>query len=183
MLKVVCRSNILKHIIIFFIFLFNINTLLAQEECKFDNKLLTSILMNEYHPKKDIGYEYLISFNNKNDAKRVKALIPDYFIDNRTIDCQNKETCVFLYSQLRENKISNLDLGPFQINSLYHKHEPDKYFSMNSSYTIACNYLTTLVNEKGYNWYAIASYHSKTPSLNEIYKEKLIKNMLILNNH
>lgn len=148
-----------------------------QNQCKVSKELMASILLNEGHKKRKLGYMYIISFNNKGDAKRVRGVLEKYFIDSRTIDCRNKQTCQLLTEQLQKMGINNLDLGGFQINSNSHPHSIDTYFDFSKSYQVACGYVQKMIKKHGVNWYAIASYHSQTEEHNEPYKEKLISNL------
>jgi len=157
-----------------------LSNIYSQDICIFDDKILTIILMNERHPKKEIGYKYLISFNNKVEAEKVRDVIPKYFIDKRTIDCENLDKCKIIVENLWGNNIVNLDLGAFQINSYFHKLPIIDYFQYHSSYYFACDYVKSITDKKGYTWEAIASYHSQTPIYNEKYKFKLMKNLKIL---
>ncbi|MDQ1340990.1 MAG: hypothetical protein QG567_2148 [Campylobacterota bacterium] len=158
---------------IFFILFF---TAAAEDRCKIEDRVILSILKNESHPSKKIGYSYLISFNNSREAKHVKRYLPEMFLDSRTIDCQNKEKCITLANKLFSIGIKNLDLGSFQINSYWHKYDTKSYFDNAQSYKIACNYVEDMVAKHGYNWYAIARYHSKTTEYNLKYQKNLIKN-------
>lgn len=144
-------------------------------QCTVDNATIISILSNEAHNKRIIGYEYLISFNKKRDAKRVKYQFQDYFIDSRTIDCKDKKRCVEILKYLENKGIKNLDLGAFQLNRRYHKHDYELYFNLLKSYKVACNYINKLIKKSGYTWRAIANYHSHTPEYNKKYRRRLEK--------
>jgi type VI protein secretion system component Hcp len=151
--------------------------LLSAEKCNIDTKVMYSILLNESYSKKTVGYQYLISFNNESDAKIARnSKLKRFFLNKRTIDCKNTQVCVNMLKQLKNAKITNLDLGPYQINFRHHKLELSHYFNLKQSYLYACSYVNDMIDKHGYNWYAIASYHSQTPYYNKRYKDKLIQN-------
>lgn len=158
-----------------FLLFFLISVSSFAKECTLDKKILYSILMNEGLPSK-IGYEYIISFNNKSDLQRVKkSKLKPYFVNSSVIDCKNTFMCEVILTKLNNAGIKNLDLGAFQINYRVHRMAKKDYFNLESSYKYACGYIEDMINKHGYNWYAIASYHSQTPHLNEKYRNKLIK--------
>jgi len=155
--------------------LFASTLLLSANECKLDKKILYSILLNESLPQK-IGYPHIISFNEDSDAARAKKVYKKYFLNNRTIDCKNENTCKNILTNLTQHNIVNLDVGAFQINYKYHTMPIENYFRFSDSYKYACGFITELINEHGYNWKAIASYHSKTEKYNNRYRRKLMAN-------
>lgn len=164
-----------------FVFFLSFSSILFASDkekiCTIKDTVILAVLEAESHPKRDIGYQYLVSFNNNNEAKLVKNYLPELFIDSRVIDCKDMQTCVLLTKKLLEIGINNLDLGAFQINSYWHKKEKiEEYFSYSKSYDTACNYLEKMVDKHGYNWFAIASYNSQTPGSNVKYQRKLIDN-------
>lgn len=143
-------------------------------DCKIDNNLMLSILLNERHFAKRPGYEYLISFNNSIEAKSFRGVYKDLFLDERTLDCRNLNNCVNLLSNLVKQGITNIDLGAYQLNYKHQKLNHDEYFKIEPSYYKACNYVEQMVNEVGYSWRGIAAYHSKTEKYNQIYRKNLI---------
>ena len=150
-----------------------------RRSCSIDNDIMLSILKTESHKDKTIGYPYLISFNNRIDQKIVrKTSIKKYLLDNRTIDCKDKDTCIKITKTLLEVGINNLDLGAFQINYKFHKYKIKKYFSLTESYYIACNYVENNVKKYGGSWYAVAGYHSFSLKHNLKYQKYLKKNYL-----
>jgi len=152
----------------FLLFANNIN------KCKLDPSILVTIAKVEKNKKRKAGYPYLISFNNKSDAIFIrKKLGKTIFLDQRTIDCKNKKLCKDITNFLVSQKITNLDLGPFQINYKYHKMRVEDYFSFKKSYFKACNFISKLIKENGYNWRTIAMYHSATPKYNYNYLKKI----------
>lgn len=171
---------------ILFCVIFLLNHYLEANTCSVHNDIMKSILMQERHTIKNIGYEYLISFNNSCEAKKYREVYENLFLDPRTIDCKNLTTCVNILKNLLNNGVTNLDLGPFQLNYIHQKVPNEKYyFTFINSYYKACSYVESNIKQFGYTWYAIAAYHSRTPELNEIYRKKLIahyKKLQIMNN-
>lgn len=145
-----------------------------KQTCSIDKNVIYSILMNE-GLKKRIGYEYIISFNNSSDVKVLKeTALKSLFIDNRTIDCKNEKLCSYILYELTKAKITNLDLGAFQINyGLHNLSKLSDYFDINKSYVFACDYIEKMVKKYGDNFRAYASYHSQTPKFNEKYQKRL----------
>lgn len=162
-------------IFIFYILALFFSQNLFSNECRVDKKILYSIMLKEGLQDR-IGYEYIISFNNSNDSKRVrKSKLKPYFINNRVLDCKNLFLCEVILTKLNEAGIKNLDLGAFQINYKVHKLDKKDYFDLSKSYKYACGYVESMIKKYGYNWYAIASYHSQTPYYNQKYRNDLIR--------
>lgn len=153
-----------------------ISFVFASADCYVDYEILYLIAQAEKHPKKNVGYPHLISFNNQKDMKKLLKTKKKYIkLDNRSIDCLNLENCVSIYKFLKNEGVRNLDLGAFQINPIWHKYEDNEYFSLKHSLNIACNILMDLGEQKGWNWGTLASYHSSTSKFNERYKERLMQ--------
>ena len=147
--------------------------------CKLDNKIMYSILLNEAYSKKDVGYSYIISFNDESDQELIKRTkLKKYMLNYRNLDCKNKEFCEKVLKALVKNKITNIDLGPYQIHYRSHyKNVPiSTFFDLEQSYLFACQYVKTKIKKYGFNWYAIASYHSETPKYNSRYQISLKEN-------
>jgi len=153
-----------------------VNGMAKETFCHVDKSIMEIIAFAEKHNKKEAGYEYLISFNNKRDSKLIqKQLGKKLFLDNRTIDCKNQKLCVQITKYLINTKhIKNLDLGAYQINYIYNKIPLNNYFSFEKSYLKACNIMSSLINKYGYTWKTIAMYHSATPKYNYAYLEKIL---------
>lgn len=142
-----------------------------EKKCSISYEVMYQIAVNEYHPKRAVGYPYLISFNSKEDVVN-----PDGFemLDNRTIDCKSPEMCMAITKVLIKNKITNVDLGAFQINYKHHKSEDlREFFDLNKSYAKACSFVEALVAENGWSWRTLGMYHSKTEKYNKRYVEKI----------
>ena len=150
-------------------------------ECKVSNDVLLLILNVEKHKNKEIGYPYLISFNNKGDSRILKKTsIGKYFIDSRTIDCKKDEICVDITKTLLEVGINNLDLGAFQINAMYHHLDISDYFDIKKSYKFACGIISNNIRKHGFSLESIARYHSETKKYNIAYQKGLIKSYEVL---
>lgn len=161
----------------FILFLIIFNFLYAapvEKTCSIDKEIIYSILLNE-GLKKKAGYEFVISFNNSSDVKTLKRTgLKSLFIDNRTIDCKNEKLCSYILYELTKAKITNLDLGAFQINyKLHNLNSLADYFDIKKSYIFACKYIEDCVKQYGDNFKAYACYHSRTPKFNEKYQKNL----------
>lgn len=89
-----------------------------------------------------------------------------------------KAAAISKAKQLRKSGINSMDLGALQINSLHH---PKAFASITEAFDIRKNteYAANLLKanfSKTKSWFkAVADYHSKTPTLGEKYKQKVIK--------
>jgi len=167
-----------------FISLLLLSSLFAGEQkCLLKYSTMYIIAMNEKHKDKAVGYPYLISLNNKKDVIKAKEKYKNYFLDNRTIDCINKEKCFQITKNLIADKITNLDLGAFQINYKYHKIKIKDYFNLKKSYIASCKIASQYIkNKQKITFRDIAKYHSHTKKYNRLYADSLRKNyQLVLN--
>jgi hypothetical protein len=153
-----------------------------ESPCGLSHKIIYAIAENERHKKRDVGYPYLISFNNQDDFKMVKSDMEELgmiFLDNRTIDCKSKDICAAVTKYLIvNNNIKNLDLGAFQHCYRFYKYKFENYFDLEKSYLKTCNIVTGYVKKYGFNWESIGRYYNKEEPLNKIYREKLQENMI-----
>lgn len=163
---------------------------ILQVECGLSHESMVLIAKTERHPKRNLGYPYLISFNNLSEAKAIYPVYKDFFIPNkgidRTIDCKNEEICVDILNDLIGRGITNLDLGGFQVNYKMHKdgfsdyynnhHEPlskQEFFRLAESYEYACAYAEKHVERWGPTFKALAMYHSKNPKHRDVYAKRM----------
>ena len=168
--------------------LFIITTFLVANEnnkCIVPNILLKTIKITE----NELSYPYYIRTNSSNTMKKFNKIIENFehkkTKDTMLIDCLNSTNCINIANRLIENKITNLDLGLFQINYNSFKYPMSSYFDKNLSYKNACKILEEKIkmNKGKWDWQVLASYHSMTPKYNKVYKEKLIKNYIKLTNN
>ena len=175
--------QLLKKQKLFFILIFITSSLLGYEpKCKLKNEFLYAIAENEKHRSKDVGYPYLISFNNKKDAKRVKKyllMLEGKWLDWRTYDCKNKELCSDISEILINHGVSNLDLGHMQISYYWHPMKLSYYFDFNKSNEKACLIIKDLVSKYGMSWKTIGKYHNFNDKRNKKYREKIKRNLNI----
>lgn len=145
--------------------------------CELSHESMVLIAKTEKHPKRRLGYPYLISFNNESDAKKVYQRYQVMFIPNkgvdRSIDCVNEETCVNVLQELITQGIDNVDLGGFQINYRHHKLRHEYYFRVAESYEYACSYAYGFVRKHGETFKSLAMYHSQTPKYRNIYAKRM----------
>jgi hypothetical protein len=158
---------------------------LYSKECKVPHEIMYAIASVESHEKKEIGYPYLISFNDINDYKKISYILDDFKFtsmrDNRTIDCLSESNCIAIADRLILNGIENIDMGAYQICYYWNKNiKLNIAFNLIKSYLFACNKVYSHIKEKNDDSIStIARYHSKTPSLNQAYAKKLEKKLKI----
>jgi len=144
-------------------------------KCSIDQRIMYSIAQAEKHPNRVVGYQYLISFNNKDEAIFAAYIFPYLFIDTRTIDCEDSYTCADILYALNNYGINNLDCGTYQINTKYWQmNDYEDYFDLKKSYKKACQIIEYHTKDE-LSWTNIAKYHSGTPKYNEKYKQRLFK--------
>jgi len=158
----------------FFIFSIFLATF-SNAECLIDYSVLYAVASCERHIKRDVGYPYLISFNNKSDVNKAKKNLTLNWMDNRTVDCKSRDNCKKKLKTLNDLNINNLDLGGYQIcQRSFNYKDYDEYFTLKKSYQNACGIIYSHYKEtKKWSWQTIARYHSKTPKLNRSYSECL----------
>lgn len=144
-------------------------------DCTVDYSVMYVIAKNERHALKDVGYPYLISFNNQDDANKARKELNLNWLDKRTVDCGELSTCKSNLLNLNLIKITNLDLGAYQINQNFNNFEnANEYFVLKKSYEKACDIVYRHYQEtKKWDWQTIARYHSKTQKYNHIYAANL----------
>lgn len=178
--RIFCK-NIINFVVgnflcfIFMLLILNSFLSASTKICKINNAVLLSVLSAEEHRGLPAGYPYIISLNRKIDQKLLKnTFLKKYFLDNRTIDCKEEKKCVAITKTLIAHGYKDLDLGAFQINYQFHKLSLKSYFNLKKSYLFACRFITLNIKKYGYNWYAIAGYHSFAPNENYKYQKNLI---------
>ena len=161
----------MRFILVFFL----IFTYSYSKECKISYKMMWSVAHNERHPKRDVGYPFLISFNKKAQRFNLTKEHQQMMLDDRTLDCKNQKLCTFIASYLIQKGVNNIDMGPFQICYYYHgkKMPLESFFSLNDSYLFASTWIKSLVKQHGCTWQALARYHSGTKKLNTSYARRL----------
>lgn len=175
-----------KKVLMSLVVLFLSNNIFAQttnnQECTLSHKIIYGIAKNERHAKRDVGYPYIISFNNNEDLEMVKDDLKQLnliILDNRSVDCKSKEICAAVTKYLVENyKIVNLDLGAFQHCYIYYKYPYENYFDLKKSYQKTCEIVEDDIKKYGFTWETIARFHNSKEGLNKIYRDKLQENIL-----
>lgn len=160
------------------------NTIFATEykyDCRIPNRLIEAIKLTENAS----AYPYFIRTNEQKTLEKFHSIASDYGYektkDQMLINCKDEHNCLRISNQLISNGITNLDLGLFQINYNSYPYNTKVYFDHTNSYRAACAVVIDKIrNRKRWDWETLASYHSATPSLNKIYKDKLIANYLKL---
>lgn len=141
--------------------------------CGIDYSLMELIAKAERSSKREVGYPYLISFNKGIVYEKYIQHYKYQRLDSRSIDCMNIDNCVSILNSLISQRVTNIDLGAFQLNYNSHKIPQRKYFHLESSYEKACSILEDLVSRYGYSWETIARYHSSTDEYNRNYRRIL----------
>jgi len=161
----------------FVVFVFLASSVFAwqpKESCGVDYPIMYLLAMNERHPKREIGYPFVISINEKKDSSVIRKFLSEFFIDNRTIDCKNKDRCVKVASILVKKGYTNIDLGAFQINYKWHRSDLETFFDIEKSYAFGCKILKSVIrNKTSITYEDIAKYHSFTKKKNSVYANKL----------
>ena len=114
------NKKILSTMMILNLTIFATSTLGSNIKCSLSYDLMEVIAKVEGSPKRDVGYPFIISFNNPVKYKKVLKGMNFKSINNRTLDCKSKNNCVSILSELEKKGIKNLDLGAFQMNYIYH---------------------------------------------------------------
>lgn len=145
--------------------------------CVIPDIALETILITENEKK----YPFYIRTNSDSILNLFDAIVNKFphrkTKDKMLIDCLSKENCTAIAGILIENKISNLDLGLFQVNYQSYPDKFEKYFDVDSSYQKACSVIVDKINiKKKWDWDVFAGYHSFTKEFNDIYKKKLKEN-------
>lgn len=164
--------------------LFSNNNVQYKNGCPIPDVLMQSIKLTE----NETQHPYFIRTNDKENYNKFKSIISKYehnFTfkkDPYIVDCKNEVNCVKMSIELINSGITNLDLGLFQVNYNSYKYNLFTYFDDYLSYRNACSVvLSKMKMTKNWSWETLAAYHSLTPSLNKIYKDKLISNYRTLN--
>lgn len=101
---------------------------------------------------------HVIRINALEDAQRAAAA--GFAVNGHLIRCGSTQECSLQAQALIEGGITNLDLGPYQINYKYH---PDplvhEYFEESTAREKANAILTRLVKSFGYSWETLGRYH------------------------
>jgi hypothetical protein len=144
----------------------------------------------EKHPIRDVGYPYLISFNNSEDFQEAtNGFLQAYnfkALDNRTIDCINEENCINIAKKIISYDMTNLDLGAYQICYYWHKLPIENFFDLQQNYLDACSIIENVAKTYGPSWESIARYHvfpnnEERKKRNALYAQKLEK--IIIKNY
>jgi len=101
---------------------------------------------------------HVIRINADDEAQR--ALNAGFAVTGHIIKCGSTEQCTAQAQALIDGGITNLDLGPYQINYKYHPNPMlQEYFEDTSAREQANGILTKLVKSFGYSWETLGRYH------------------------
>ena len=100
----------------------------------------------------------VIRINADEEAQRAAAA--GFAVSGHLIKCGSSEQCSMQAQALIDGGITNLDLGPYQINYKYHPNPMlHEYFEDTSAREQANAILTKLVKSFGYSWETLGRYH------------------------
>lgn len=100
----------------------------------------------------------VIRINATEDAQR--AATAGFAVNGHLIRCGTMQECSTQAQALIDGGITNLDLGPYQINYKYHPNPfVHEYFNESSAREKANGILTKLVKSFGYSWETLGRYH------------------------
>jgi hypothetical protein len=118
---------------------------------------------------------HVIRINATEDAQRAQAA--GFAVNGHLIRCASIDGCSAQAQALIDGGITNLDLGPYQINYKYHPNPMlHEYFDDTTSREQANAILTKLVKSFGYSWETLGRYHhfsATDRTRNEIYYRKM----------
>jgi hypothetical protein len=117
----------------------------------------------------------VIRINADEDARRAQAA--GFAVNGHIIRCNATEECAAQAQALINGGITNLDLGPYQINYKYHPNPMlQEYFIDASERESANQIMMGLVKSFGYSWETLGRYHhfsATDRTRNEIYYRKM----------
>lgn len=100
----------------------------------------------------------VIRINAIEDAQR--ALSAGFPVNGHIIKCNSNQECTAQAQALINGGITNLDLGPYQINYKYHPNPMlHEYFDDATEREHANKIMTGLVKSFGYSWETLGRYH------------------------
>lgn len=118
---------------------------------------------------------HVIRINAIEDAQRAQAA--GFAVNGHLIRCASINECSLQAQALIDGGITNLDLGPYQINYKYHPNPIlNEYFDDTTARERANEILTKLVKSFGYSWETLGRYHhfsATDRSRNEMYYRKM----------
>lgn len=118
---------------------------------------------------------HVIRINAIEEAQRAAAA--GFSVNGHLIKCGTTQECSLQAQALIEGGITNLDLGPYQINYKYHPNPMlHEYFEDATAREHANGILTKLVKSFGYSWETLGRYHHFSASdrtRNERYYRKM----------
>lgn len=101
---------------------------------------------------------HVIRINAAEDAQRAAAA--GFAVNGHLIRCGSTQECTLQAQALIEGGVTNLDLGPYQINYKYHPNPfLHEYFEESMAREKANAILTKLVKSFGYSWETLGRYH------------------------
>ncbi len=101
---------------------------------------------------------HVIRINQTEDAQRAAAA--GFAVNGHLIRCGSTQECALQAQALIEGGITNLDMGPYQINYKYHPNPyVHEYFEEQTAREKANGILTRLVKSFGYSWETLGRYH------------------------
>ena len=169
------------------LFLVGITTSIFATEYKHNCPVPHNLIEALRQTENETANPFLIRTNDSKNLSKFYEVAKDFQAkktkDPMVINCLNEQNCTRVTRQLINSGITNVDLGLFQINYDSFPFDTRVYFNERYSYKAACSVVLDKIKmTKNWSWETLASYHSLTPHLNKIYKEKLINNYIKIAN-
>lgn len=141
---------------------FTAGALLCAEEPSADIRMpdivLDAIKHCECLKENGVCNPHVIRINAVDDAQRASAA--GFAVNGHLIRCGSTQECSIQAQALIEGGVTNLDLGPYQINYKYHPNPMlHEYFEDTTAREHANSILTKLVKSFGYSWETLGRYH------------------------
>lgn len=165
------------------IFLVGISTSIFATEYKHNCPVPHSLIETVRQTENESANPFLIRTNESKSLNKFYEIANNFQAkktkDPMVINCLSEQNCTTITRHLISNGLTNIDLGLFQINYDSFPFDTRVYFNERYSYRAACSVILEKIKmKKNWSWETLASYHSVTPHLNKIYKEKLINNYM-----
>lgn len=149
----------------------------AEPAYRIPDVVLFAIQNNECFKDKGLCDPFIIRLNKKKDIEKARASKLD--VKSVHLFCESKEKCAIAAQRLIDIGITNIDLGPYQVNYYWNgQDELSGYFDMAIAEQRARTILRRLIDRHGYSWRTLGRYHHYDPDnkkRNQAYYRRLRK--------